>query len=144
MPPGGRVANEGWSAACTAGGAAVQETGQSRPPVVASVLLIEQQSGQWATISSCTSDPRLVLQGGWPRAGPSFSASQAFPMQQRPSWATAQRHRPGGGALLLPLLLLAAAAAVRAVRDTKYYDHLGVSPDADEKTIQKAYRRQAL
>ncbi|EFN59909.1 hypothetical protein CHLNCDRAFT_132941 [Chlorella variabilis] len=42
------------------------------------------------------------------------------------------------------LLLLAAAAAVAAVRDTKYYDHLGVSPDADERTIQKAYRRAAL
>ncbi|PSC75035.1 domain containing [Micractinium conductrix] len=44
--------------------------------------------------------------------------------------------------LLLPLLLLAAGAA--AVRDTKYYEHLGVSPDADDRTIQKAYRRQAL
>ncbi|KAI7835464.1 hypothetical protein COHA_010639 [Chlorella ohadii] len=46
-----------------------------------------------------------------------------------------------GGALLL---LLAAAAGAGAVRETKYYDHLGISPDADEKTIQKAYRRAAL
>lgn len=32
----------------------------------------------------------------------------------------------------------------RAVRDTKFYDLLGVAPDADEPTIKKAYRRQAL
>lgn len=29
-------------------------------------------------------------------------------------------------------------------RETKYYDLLGVSPDADEATIKKGYRRQAL
>lgn len=45
-----------------------------------------------------------------------------------------------GGALLL----LLAAAGAGAVRETKYYDSLGISPDADEKTIQKAYRRAAL
>ena len=41
-------------------------------------------------------------------------------------------------------LLLLLLAAARAVRDTKYYDVLGVAPDADDKTIQKAYRRAAL
>ena len=53
-------------------------------------------------------------------------------------------HHTAGRLALLPLLLLAAAVAVGAVRETKYYDALGVSPDADERTIQKAYRRQAL
>ena len=42
------------------------------------------------------------------------------------------------------LLLALCAACVGAVRDTKYYDTLGISPDADEATIKKAYRRQAL
>jgi protein disulfide-isomerase A6 len=46
--------------------------------------------------------------------------------------------RLGGGLLLL------LAAAVTAVRETKYYDYLGISPDADDRTIQKAYRRAAL
>ena len=45
-------------------------------------------------------------------------------------------------------LLLAAAAltasCVGAVRDTKFYDVLGVAPDADTATIKKAFRRQAL
>lgn len=41
-------------------------------------------------------------------------------------------------------LLLAAAAVADAVRDTKFYDVLGVAPDADTATIKKAYRRQAL
>ena len=56
-------------------------------------------------------------------------------------------HHPAGGSPRLALLLLLAAtavAAVGAVRETKYYDALGVAPDADERTIQKAYRRQAL
>ena len=30
-----------------------------------------------------------------------------------------------------------------AVRETKYYDILGISPDADDATIKKAYRREA-
>lgn len=57
-------------------------------------------------------------------------------MQRR----AARPWRRFGGALLL----LLAAAGVGAVRETKYYDFLGISPDADEKTIQKAYRRAAL
>jgi hypothetical protein len=52
----------------------------------------------------------------------------------RRSWAVSL------GSSLLVLL----AAAVGAVRETKYYDALGVSPDADDRTIQKAYRRAAL
>lgn len=48
-----------------------------------------------------------------------------------------------------PLLFLAACLAAcyaiaSAVRETKFYDTLGVAPDADEATIKKAYRRQAL
>ena len=50
----------------------------------------------------------------------------------------------GGSVRLLLLLLAAAAGAVGAVRETKYYDALGVGADADDRTIQKAYRRQAL
>lgn len=42
------------------------------------------------------------------------------------------------------LLLALCAACAQAVRDTKFYDTLGISPDADEATIKKAYRRQAL
>lgn len=42
------------------------------------------------------------------------------------------------------LVLAVCAACVQAVRDTKFYDTLGISPDADEATIKKAYRRQAL
>lgn len=42
------------------------------------------------------------------------------------------------------MLLLSLALTVQCVRDTKLYDVLHVSPDADERTIQKAYRRQAL
>lgn len=42
------------------------------------------------------------------------------------------------------LALFVAWSCVAAVRDSKYYDLLGVSPDADEPTIKKAYRKQAL
>lgn len=31
-----------------------------------------------------------------------------------------------------------------AVRETKFYDALGVPPDADETIIKKAYRKAAL
>jgi hypothetical protein len=45
----------------------------------------------------------------------------------------------------LPLLLLSASLiGCYAVRETKFYDVLGVSPDADERTIKKAYKKQAL
>lgn len=37
-----------------------------------------------------------------------------------------------------------AAHLAAAVRETKFYDTLGVAPDACDATIKKAYRRQAL
>ncbi len=40
-------------------------------------------------------------------------------------------------AVLLPL-------SAWAVRETKFYDVLGVPPDADENVIKKAYRKAAL
>jgi preprotein translocase subunit Sec63 len=56
-----------------------------------------------------------------------------------------RRHRPlltaAAGAVLLVLL---AAAPALGVRETKFYDVLGVAPDADERTIKKAYKRSAL
>lgn len=54
------------------------------------------------------------------------------------------QHRRHNSRSLAVLLLLAVAACAQAVRDTKYYDTLGISTDADEATIKKAYRRQAL
>ena len=36
------------------------------------------------------------------------------------------------------------ALAAKRVRDTKFYDVLGVATDADTATIKKAYRRAAL
>ena len=62
---------------------------------------------------------------------------------QRPRRAR-RAGRAGWAAPLLLLLAAAAAGPVAAVRDTKYYDALGIGSDADEKTIQKAYRRAAL
>lgn len=46
--------------------------------------------------------------------------------------------------LACSLLLASWAAVVDAVRDSKYYDTLGVATDASEATIKKAYRKQAL
>jgi DnaJ-domain-containing protein 1 len=54
------------------------------------------------------------------------------------------RHGQQGSLLLRAAVLAAMVAAACGVRETKYYDTLGVAPDADEATIKKAYRRQAL
>ena len=40
--------------------------------------------------------------------------------------------------------LFVALSCLAAVRDSKYYDTLGVAQDADESTIKKAYRKQAM
>lgn len=48
------------------------------------------------------------------------------------------------GRVVLFTLLALAPHIVEGVRDSKYYDTLGISTDADEATIKKAYRRQAL
>lgn len=50
---------------------------------------------------------------------------------------------PRATTLALTSLFLA-VSCVAAVRDSKYYDLLGVAQDADEPTIKKAYRKQAL
>ena len=47
-------------------------------------------------------------------------------------------------AAALSLLLLFLVSLAEAVRETAFYDLLGVAPDADDATIKKAYRRQAL
>ncbi|KAK9816828.1 hypothetical protein WJX72_005531 [[Myrmecia] bisecta] len=49
--------------------------------------------------------------------------------------------KPKLSLLLVFLLLL---LSVHAVRDRKYYDILGVEVDADDRTIKKNYRKQAL
>ena len=46
--------------------------------------------------------------------------------------------------LLGCLLLLTWALQAECVRDEKYYKILGISSDADEATIKKAYRKAAL
>lgn len=50
----------------------------------------------------------------------------------------------GKALFVILVLLLSQQLVVLGVRDTKYYDLLGVAPDAEEATIKKAYRRQAL
>lgn len=47
---------------------------------------------------------------------------------------------------LCSLLILACCltSAVVAVRETKFYDVLGIAPDASEAVIKKAYRKQAM
>lgn len=42
------------------------------------------------------------------------------------------------------LLFFCMLALSAAVRDSKYYKVLGISEDADEATIKKAYRKAAL
>ncbi|GBF92518.1 disulfide isomerase [Raphidocelis subcapitata] len=46
--------------------------------------------------------------------------------------------------LLAGVLLLVSANAASAARGTRLYDALGIPPDADERVIKKAYKRQAL
>ena len=50
--------------------------------------------------------------------------------------------RRSRAALLLVLLCVCAELGpALGVREKKYYDALGVAPDADEATIKKAYRK---
>lgn len=44
------------------------------------------------------------------------------------------------GIILFTLLV----ASSEAVKDSKYYKILGISEDADEQTIKKAYRKAAM
>jgi preprotein translocase subunit Sec63 len=44
----------------------------------------------------------------------------------------------------LIILVAALALGAQAVRDDKFYRILGVSSDADDRTIKKAYKKQAL
>lgn len=44
--------------------------------------------------------------------------------------------------MLLAVLLYVPACL--CVRDTKFYDILGIAPDADDRTLKKAYKKQAL
>ena len=46
--------------------------------------------------------------------------------------------------LLSVSLLLLHLTCTAAVRDSKYYDLLGIASDADEATIKRAYRKQAM
>ena len=46
--------------------------------------------------------------------------------------------------VVISLLLALALSSVLAVRDNKYYKALGISEDADEQTIKKAYRKAAM
>lgn len=56
------------------------------------------------------------------------------------------RARPGRVALaaIVAILLALAVGSAHAARDTKLYKTLEISPDADDRTIQKAYRKLAL
>ena len=60
------------------------------------------------------------------------------------------RHKRTGAMrqqLLLYSCLIAGSFLLKealAVRETKYYDALGVPPDADDNVIKKAYRKAAL
>lgn len=42
------------------------------------------------------------------------------------------------------LVLALVVAAAEAVKDLNYYKILGISEDADEQTIKKAYRKAAM
>lgn len=47
-------------------------------------------------------------------------------------------------AILCVVALLLLSSSCLAVRETKFYDILGISPDADDRTLKKAYKKQAL
>lgn len=51
---------------------------------------------------------------------------------------------PRAAVLLSLSLLLLCSPSCFAVRETKFYDILGVAPDADDRTLKKAYKKQAL
>lgn len=42
------------------------------------------------------------------------------------------------------LIFVLCLASVGAVKDMKYYKILGISEDADEQTVKKAYRKAAM
>ena len=42
------------------------------------------------------------------------------------------------------VVLSCSLSSVAAVADTKFYKLLGVDPGADDRTIKKAYKKQAL
>ena len=67
-------------------------------------------------------------------------------VERRPAllWHLSMRSRRRAATALGVAAALLACAAAGAARETKFYDALGISPDADEATIKKAYRRQAL
>jgi hypothetical protein len=52
--------------------------------------------------------------------------------------------REGAWRGVVLLALLAFSGIAWAARHTKFYDVLGVPPDADDNVIKKAYRKQAL
>ena len=52
-----------------------------------------------------------------------------------------QRH---SGHVMIILLTIFCLASVGAVKDMKYYKILGISEDADEQTVKKAYRKAAM
>ncbi len=45
---------------------------------------------------------------------------------------------------LQALVLVVCVTAAAAVRDTKFYKYLDVDPAADDATLKKAYRKQAV
>lgn len=52
--------------------------------------------------------------------------------------------RQKGNAFSLFLLSAFLLLATEAVKDLKFYKILGISEDADEQTIKKAYRKAAM